>query len=62
MRIFVTISMPNKIQRLRLAVNYNCVLNTIFEQNKKEVKVGWRKMLDRKLHELYHLLDTLVAN
>jgi hypothetical protein len=27
-------------------VNYNRVLNTMFEQNMKEVKVGWRKLLD----------------
>jgi hypothetical protein len=36
------------------------VLNTIFEQNRKEVKVGWRKLLDIELHELYHFIDTLL--
>jgi len=41
-------------------VNYNCVLNKVFEQNKKIINVGWRKLLDMELHELYHLLDTLV--
>jgi hypothetical protein len=34
----------------------------MFEQNRKEVKLGWRKLLDMKLHELYHLIDTLVTN
>jgi hypothetical protein len=32
----------------------------MFEQNRKGVKVIWRKLLDMELHELYHLLDTLV--
>ena len=41
-------------------MNYNCVLNKVFEQNKKIINVGWRKLLDMELHELYHLLDTLV--
>jgi len=31
-------------------VNYNNVLNSTFEQNRKEVKVGWRKLLDKELH------------
>jgi len=29
-----------KDQTLRLTVNYKTVLNTMFEQNRKEVKVG----------------------
>jgi hypothetical protein len=31
----------------------------MFEQNRKEVNVGWRKLLDMELHELYRLIDTL---
>jgi hypothetical protein len=42
-------------------VNYSSVLNTIFEQNRKEVRVDWRKLLYKELHELYHLIDTLVT-
>jgi hypothetical protein len=34
----------------------------MFEQNRKEVKVGWRKLLDMKLHELYQLLNILATN
>jgi hypothetical protein len=36
------------------------MLNSALEQNKKEVKLGWRKLLDMELHEFYSLLDTLV--
>jgi hypothetical protein len=50
-----------KDQTLRLTVNYNTVLNTMFEQNRKEVKVGWRKLLNMELHELYNLIDILVT-
>jgi len=45
---------------LGLVLNYSRVLKKIFEQNRKEVKVGWKKLLDTELHELYHLIDTLV--
>jgi len=55
-----TSTLKRKDQSLRLVVNYNRVLNKIFEQNRKELKVGWRKLLDMELHELYNLLDTLV--
>jgi len=41
-------------------VNYSRVLNTMFEHNSMEVKVGWRKLCDVELHELYRLIDTLV--
>jgi hypothetical protein len=53
-RSFVSTSTlkKKKDQSLRLVVNYNRVLNKIFEQNRKEVKVGWRKLLDMELHEL----------
>ena len=34
----------------------------MFEQNKKAVKLGWRKLLDMELHGLYSLIDTLVKN
>jgi hypothetical protein len=34
----------------------------MFEQNRSEVKLGWRKLHDMELHELYHLIDTLVTN
>jgi hypothetical protein len=37
------------------------VLNTLFE-NKKEINVGWRKLLDMEHHELHRLLETLVKN
>jgi len=43
-------------------VNYNRVLNIMSEQNTKEVKVGWRKLLDMELRKLYRLIDTLVTN
>jgi pullulanase/glycogen debranching enzyme len=33
----------------------------MFEQNRKGVKVGWRKLLDIELHDLYSLLDKLVT-
>jgi hypothetical protein len=33
-------------------VNYNRMLNTMFEHNRKDVKVGWRKLLDMELHEV----------
>ena len=45
-----------------MAVNYKCVLKTLFEQKKKELKVGWTKLLDMERHELHRLLDTLVKN
>jgi hypothetical protein len=41
-------------------VNYNRLLNKIFEQNRKGVKVIWRKLFDMGLYELYNLIDTLV--
>jgi len=41
-----------------LSVNYSRALNTMFEQNRKEVKVGWRKLLDMGLNELYHFIYT----
>ena len=34
----------------------------MFEQNRKEVKVGWRKLPDTQLHDLHHLIDTLLTN
>jgi hypothetical protein len=34
----------------------------MFEQNRKEVKLDWRKLHDMELHELYHLIHTLVTN
>jgi len=32
------------------------------ERTRKEVLVGWWKLLDIELHELYRLIDTLVTN
>jgi hypothetical protein len=43
-------------------VNYNRVLKTIFEQNRKELIMGWRKLLDMELPEMYNLLDKLLTN
>jgi hypothetical protein len=40
-------------------VKYNRLLNKIIEQIRKDVKLAWRKQLDKELHEMYHLLDTL---
>ena len=54
--------LKRKDQILSLTVNYSRVLNTMFEQNKKEIKVGWRKLFDMELHELYHLIETSVTN
>ena len=59
MRHFVSTStLKRKDQNLRLTVNYSRVLNTMFEQNRKEAKVGWRKLLDMGLHELHCLIYT----
>jgi len=57
----VYIYITRKDQTLRLTVNYKTVLNTMFEQNRKEVKVGWRKLLEMALHELYNMIGTLVT-
>jgi hypothetical protein len=37
-------------------------MNTMFEQNGKEVKLGWRKLFEVGLHDMYDLMDTLVTN
>ena len=42
-------------------MNYNREQKTMFEQNKKVVKVDWRKLLDMELHELYRFIDTLLT-
>jgi hypothetical protein len=31
------------------------------EHNRKEVNEGWRKLFDMELHELYHMISTLVT-
>jgi len=51
-KLCVYFYVKNKNRSLRLTVNYNRVLNTIFDQNRKEIKVGWRKLLDMEFHEL----------
>jgi len=56
-KICVYFYINRKEESLRMAVNYNSVLNTIFEQNRKDIKLGWRKLLNMELHKLYHLLD-----
>jgi hypothetical protein len=60
-KICVYFYINRKEESLRMAVNYNSVLNTIFEQNRKDIKLGWRKLLNMELHKLYHLLDWLVT-
>ena len=60
MRRFVSTSTEKRNDHtLSPTVNYNSVQTTNFEQNRKEVNVGWRKLLDMELHELYRLIDTL---
>jgi hypothetical protein len=59
MRRFVSTSTEKiKDQTLSLTANYNRLQKTMFEQNRKEVNVGWRELLDMELHELYRLMDT----
>ena len=63
MRRFVSTSTEKQNdQTLSLTVNYNRLQKTMFEQNRKEVNVGWRKLLDMELHELCRLIDTLLTN
>ena len=55
-----TSTLKRKDQSLSLTVNYTSLLNTMFEQNRKEVKVGWRKLLDMGLHKLYRSFTYLL--
>ena len=60
-KLCVYFDVKSKRSELKPDSELQQVLNTMFEHNRKEFKLGWRKLLDMQLHELYHMISTLVT-